>query len=106
MEIFAMNRLSPRLTRRDDNRAPGAVNPACRASTLPSHTLRRIVRDVNYSVLFRQFPLDHLDALAPIVARTSGITDFDARTKIRKGWGFLDRNATEEQARRVVEALG
>jgi len=64
------------------------------------------VPDVNYSVLFRQFPLDHLDALAPVVAQAYGVPDYDARTKIRKGWGFLDRNATEEQARRVVEAIG
>jgi hypothetical protein len=73
---------------------------------LPLHAIRRIVPDVNYSVLFRQFPLDHLDALAPVVAQAYGVPDYDARTKIRKGWGFLDRNATEEQARRVVEAIG
>jgi hypothetical protein len=65
-----------------------------------------MVPDVNYSVLFRQFPLDHLDALAPVVAEAYGVPDYDARTKIRKGWGFLDRNATEERARRVVEAVG
>ena len=68
--------------------------------------IRRIVPDVNYSVLFRQFPLDQLDALAPVVAEAYDIPDYDARTKIRKGWGFLDRNATEEQARRVAEAIG
>jgi hypothetical protein len=73
---------------------------------LPLHAIRRIVPDVNYSVLFRQFPLDHLDALAPVVAEAYGVPDYDARTKIRKGWGFLDRNATEEDARRVVEAIG
>jgi len=61
---------------------------------------------MSYSVLFRQFPLDKLDALAPIVAQTFGITDFDARTKIRKGWGFLEREATEDEARRVVDAMG
>lgn len=65
-----------------------------------------IVRGVSYSILFRQFPLDHLEALAPVVAQAYGITDFDARTKIRKGWGFLEREATEEDARRVVEAIG
>jgi hypothetical protein len=64
------------------------------------------VPGVNYSVLFRQFPLDHLDALAPIIARAYGVPDYDARTRIRKGWGFLDRNATEEQARRLAEAIG
>jgi hypothetical protein len=65
-----------------------------------------IVAAVSYSVLFRQFPLEHLDALAPVVAEAYGIPDYDARTKIRKGWGFLDRNATEEEARRVAEAIG
>ena len=60
----------------------------------------------NYSVLFRQFPLDQLDALAPIVAQTCGMTAYDVRTKIRKGWGFLEREATEEEAHRIVEAIG
>jgi len=64
------------------------------------------VPDVNYSVLFRQFPLDHLDALAPVVAQTYGIPDYDARTRIRKGWGFLDRNATDAEALRVVDSIG
>jgi len=64
------------------------------------------VRRVSYSVLFRQFPLDQLDALAPLVAQTFGINDYDARTKIRKGWGFLERGATEQDARRIVEAMG
>ncbi len=61
---------------------------------------------VSYSVLFRQFPVDQLDALAPLVAQTFGITDYGARSKIRKGWGFLEREATEEDARRIVEAMG
>jgi hypothetical protein len=65
-----------------------------------------IVRGVSYSVLFRQFPLDHMDALAPVVAQACGITDFDARTKIRKGWGFLERETTEDDARRIVETIG
>jgi hypothetical protein len=65
-----------------------------------------IVSGVSSSILFRQFPLDHLDALAPVVAQAYGITDFDARTKIRRGWGFLEREATDEGARRVVEAIG
>jgi len=76
------------------------------ASALPSDTVGRIVRDVNYAILFHRFPLDQIDVLAPIVARTYGITDFDARTKIRKGWGFLERETTEENARRVAVAIG
>ncbi|HTS17021.1 MAG TPA: hypothetical protein VMP11_05560 [Verrucomicrobiae bacterium] len=61
---------------------------------------------MSYSILFRQFPLDHLDALAPVVAEAYGIPHYDARTRIRKGWGFLDRDATEEQARSIVAAVG
>jgi hypothetical protein len=60
---------------------------------------------VSYSVLFRRFPLDRLDELAPIVRQVYGGTDFDARTKIRRGWGFLEREATEEVARRVAESV-
>jgi hypothetical protein len=84
-------------------RPPLLIATACH---LPLHVIRRIVPDVNYSVLFRQFPLDHFDALAPVVAEMYGIPDYDARTKIRKGWGFLDRDATEEEARRLVDAIG
>ena len=61
---------------------------------------------MSYSVLFRQFPLDQLEVLAPVVAQTLGITIFDARTKIRKGWGFLEREVTEEESRRIVESMG
>jgi hypothetical protein len=73
---------------------------------LPSRGTHRIVRAVSQSVLFRQFPLDQLDALAPVVAQVYGITDYDARSKIRKGWGFLEREVTEEEAQRIVEAIG
>jgi hypothetical protein len=61
---------------------------------------------MSYSVLFRQSPLDQLDALAPVVAQAYGGNDYDARSKIRKGWGFLDRNATEEDAHTIAEAIG
>ena len=54
---------------------------------------------MSYSVLFRQPPVDQFDALAPAVRQAYGITDFDARAKIRRGWGFLERNATAEDAR-------
>jgi hypothetical protein len=64
------------------------------------------VRRVGYAILFRQFPLDQLDALAPIVAEVYGFNDYDARTKIRKGWGFLERDATKEDALRIVEGIG
>ena len=61
---------------------------------------------MSQSVLFHQFPLDQFDALAPVVAQVYGLNDYDARTKIRKGWGFLERDATEEDAQRVVAAVG
>src|SRR5580693_9802426 len=75
-------------------------------AALPSRGTRRIVRAVSQSVLFRQFPLDHLDALAPVVAQVYGLNDYDARTKIRKGWGFLERDASKEDALRIVEGVG
>ncbi|MGA2604419.1 MAG: hypothetical protein ABSG14_09340 [Verrucomicrobiia bacterium] len=61
---------------------------------------------MSFSILLAEFPLDHLEALAPVVAQTYAIPDYDARTRIRKGWGFLDRNATEDEARRIVAAIG
>lgn len=64
------------------------------------------MRTVSHSVLFRQFPLDELDALAPVVAHAYGVTDYDARMKIRRGWGFLERDVTEEDAQRIVAAVG
>jgi hypothetical protein len=60
---------------------------------------------MSYAVLFRESPLERLDALAPIVRDVYGITDFDARAKIRRGWGFLERNATSEQAQRVAASV-
>lgn len=73
---------------------------------MPSRSVRRIVRRVSYAILFRQFPLDQLDAFAPVVAQAYGLTDYEARSKIRKGWGFLEREATEVDAQRIVEAIG
>ena len=61
---------------------------------------------MSYSVLFRRFPWDHLDELAPVVARAYGRNDYDARAKIRRGWGFLERDASEENARRIEAAMG
>ncbi len=61
---------------------------------------------MSYSVLFRQFPLDHLDALAPLVRQAYGLADYDARSKIRTGWGFLERDETEETAQRLAGWFG
>ena len=38
--------------------------------------------------------------------QTFGLTDYDARAKIRKGWGFLERDTTEETAQQIVAAIG
>lgn len=65
-----------------------------------------MVRAMSYSVLFRQFPLERLDEFAPIVRQAYGVTDYDARNKIRKGWGFLERDATEETARKLSGWFG
>lgn len=60
---------------------------------------------MSYSVLFREFPLDQLDATAAAVSEVYRITNYDARAKIRRGWGFLERQTTEETARQVVSGL-
>lgn len=57
---------------------------------------------MNYSILFKEFPLDDLETIAGIISQIYQITLFDARTKIRKGWGFLEHNATEERAQRMT----
>jgi hypothetical protein len=61
---------------------------------------------VSHAVLFRQFPLDHLDALAPAVGRATGLTEYDARSKIRKGWGFLERDTSADRAQHFCATLG
>jgi hypothetical protein len=60
---------------------------------------------MSYSVLFRESPIDQLDALAPIIRQVYGVTDFDARAKLHRGWGFLERHATAEEAQRVASAV-
>ena len=94
-----MNCNSPRLKkRRDDNRACRPVNLA--HAGLPSRADRRIVRFVGYAILFRQFPLEQLDALAPIIAEIYGINDYDARMKIRgRLGGSRSRDATKGKTR-------
>src|SRR5712671_5901706 len=64
-----------------------------------------MVERVNFSILFRDFPLDHFDETAAAVSVTYQINDFDARTKIRRGWGFLERDASEETASRIAASL-
>src|SRR5260221_126271 len=64
-----------------------------------------MVERVNCSILFRDFPLDHFDEAAAAVCATYQINDFDARTKIMGGWGFLDRDASEETASNIAASL-
>jgi hypothetical protein len=73
---------------------------------LPLRGVRRTVGRVGYAILFREFPLEQLDVLAPTIAEIYGLNDYDARMKIRKGWGFLERDATREEALRIVEGVG
>lgn len=50
--------------------------------------------------------MDEFETVTPLVRQAYGILDYDARTKIRKGWGFLERNAEEEKAQAIGGALG
>jgi hypothetical protein len=72
---------------------------------LPSGRYWYIVQAVSHLVLFREFPLDKLDAIANAVAGIYKIPAYDARTKVRHGWGFLERDLPEEEARRISNAL-
>ncbi|MEI6083946.1 MAG: hypothetical protein WCS70_06555 [Verrucomicrobiota bacterium] len=60
---------------------------------------------MSYSVLFCESPVARLDTLAPIVRQVCGIPDYDARAKIRRGWGFLERDVTREEAERLAGAI-
>ena len=60
---------------------------------------------MGHAVLFSEFPIDHLDAVAAAVGEAYGIPEFDARAKIRRGWGFLERDATPERAAQIVAGL-
>jgi hypothetical protein len=60
---------------------------------------------VSHSILFREFPLDKLDAISDAVAGLYKIPAYDARTKVRHGWGFLERDLPGEEAQRISNAL-
>jgi hypothetical protein len=63
------------------------------------------VDGVNYSVLFQEFPVEHLEAVSAAVSRVYRIPPFDARAKVRRGWGFLERDVSAAEAQLVCNAL-
>lgn len=72
---------------------------------LPAEAGWYIVRGVSHSVLFREFPLDQFEAIGEVVGRIYGIPSYDALTKIRRGWGFLERDVSAGEAQRLSDAL-
>jgi hypothetical protein len=60
---------------------------------------------VNYSVLFQEFPFDHLEEVSAAVSRVYRIPPFDARAKVRRGWGFLERDVSAAEAQLICNAL-
>lgn len=57
------------------------------------------------SVLFQEFPVDHLEVVSAAVSRVYRIPPFDARSKVRRGWGFLERDVSAAEAQHVCNAL-
>lgn len=55
--------------------------------------------------MFAEFPFDRLDTVAAAVSQVYGIPEFDARARIRKGWGFLERDAPAERAAAIAAGL-
>jgi hypothetical protein len=66
---------------------------------------QRNLGGVSYSVLFQEFPLDHLDAAAAAVSQVYGIPNYDARARVRKGWGFLEHDVAAERATQIADGL-
>jgi hypothetical protein len=66
---------------------------------------RRYDALVNYSVLLKDSVADHLDKVGPAVAAVYQMAPIDANTRLRKGWGFLERDVPQEEARQIVESL-
>jgi len=60
---------------------------------------------VTYSVLFQEFPHDQLDAVSEAVSHVYQIPPFDARTKVHRGWGFLEQNVSDTEAQHICNAL-
>jgi len=64
-----------------------------------------MVAGVTWSVLFQQFPLANLERVTAAVSAVCGIPAFDAATKVRRGWGFLEWGIPETEARQAAERL-
>jgi hypothetical protein len=60
---------------------------------------------MNAAVLFQQFPLDDLEKVTTAVSAARQIPAFDAAARIHRGWGFLERQVSEEEARDIVRSL-
>jgi hypothetical protein len=60
---------------------------------------------MSVAVLFQQFPLDDLERVTAAVSAARQIPVFDAATKIHRGWGFLERQISEEDAHEHVRSL-
>lgn len=60
---------------------------------------------MSVAVLFQQFPLDDLERVTAAVSAARQIPAFDAATKIHRGWGFLERRASEEDAHELIRSL-
>ena len=60
---------------------------------------------MSHAVLFTEFPLDRLEAVATAVGQVYQIPDFDVRARLHRGWGFLERDVPADRAEQVVRAL-
>jgi hypothetical protein len=60
---------------------------------------------MSVAVLFQQFPMDDLERVTAAVSEARQIPSFDAASSIHRGWGFLDRQVSEEDAHELVRAL-
>ncbi len=60
---------------------------------------------MNHSVLFRESPLDQFEAVVAAISRVYGIPTYDAGMRVRRGWGFLERNLSPEKAQEIRNAL-
>lgn len=60
---------------------------------------------MNCAVLLPDFDVANLDRLAQPVAVGCGWLPMDAAARLRRGWGFLGRDLTEDAARTLVDGL-
>ncbi len=60
---------------------------------------------MNHAVLLKIPPIENLEAIASALAQIERINVFDARTQVRRGWGFVENQATPERAQHLVTQL-